>query len=319
VALISVVIPAYRPEDFSCLLQSMANNTDPIVEWIVVDDGSGPQFDEVFATLPATVMLIRQAANQRQGAARNVGLAAASGQWVKFLDADDQLDNGHLSALYSSIHTDRVRVLPFAPTLHVYPSGKTMLNDSWRDLPVESSAQFRRQLVRPFVHHCGVLFPRKLLLQLGGYDENLVTDEDGDLLLRVLRQGYYFKPVESINYLYIHRLGGGRVSSDDDISKFQARVTVCRKVLGSYSNGIPVLEAEALAQRMDQIALSYWKSYPLEARKLLTEARSIAPDYKADARALFKLMRRVVGVGPSLSLIAAYRRLRGRPAGGAQG
>lgn len=318
-ALISVVTPAYRPENFSCLLQSMANNADPNVEWIVIDDGSGPKFDEVFATLPASVKLIRQASNQRQAAARNIGLASATGQWVKFLDADDQIDNGHLFALYSSIHISGVQELPFAPTLHVYPSGKTMLNDSWRDLPLESSAQFRRQLVRPFVHHCGVLFPRELLLQLGGYDESLVTDEDGDLLLRILQQGYCFRPIESVNYLYMHRLSGGRVSSDDDISKFQARVTVCRKVLNSFANGMAVADAEALAQRMDKIALSFWKELPLDARKLLSEARSIAPSYEADTRVLFKLMRGVMGVGPSLSLIAAYRRLRGRPAGGAQG
>lgn len=210
---ISVIVPAYRPGNFDALKASMDDNVQAGAEWIVVDDGSGSASDAAFATLDGTsVRLIRQAENRRQGAARNAGLAQATGDWIKFLDADDRLDKGHLAALLESAQTGGA--IPFAPTRHVFSGGRTSVNDSWRDLAATPEAQLARLLPMPFLHHCGALFPRALLERLGGYDESLVTDEDGDLLIRVLMAGAHFAPVPGVQYHYIHHQDGGRVSSD---------------------------------------------------------------------------------------------------------
>ena len=314
---LSVIIPAFRPRDFETLVRTMADNADADAEWIVVDDGSGPEYDAVFATLPESVRVIRQPQNRRQGAARNAGLAQARGAWIKFLDADDALDRGHLAALLAATGQDRV--LPFAATRHVFANGATHVNDSWRDLPAESGAQLRRQLVRPFLHHCGALYPRELLLRLGGYDESLVTDEDGDLLLRILQEGYHFVPVEGVHYLYIHHDGGPRVSSDDDIAKLRARIRACDKVAERFGTAMPADVARALAQRMDKVAMTYWTAFPAEARALVARARGISPGYTPDMRAPLRLLRGIGGPGMVFAAQGLYRRLRGRPKGGAQG
>jgi glycosyltransferase involved in cell wall biosynthesis len=316
---ISVIIPAWRPRDFAGLRESIRVNSDVDVEWIVVDDGSGPEFRSLFSSLPPQVRLITKANNSGQGAARNSGLLASEGTWIKFLDADDQLDSGHLAALLACTCERGSSAIPFAPTKHIFPSGAVSVNNSWSSIPPESQSQFCRQLVRPFVHHCGALFSRELLMKLGGYDETLATDEDGDLLLRILHLGYHFVPVEGIYYLYTHHNLEGRVSADDGATKFRARARVCEKVVDSFGTGVPQAIAMPLAQRMDRIAMTYWAMYPVEAKALLSRARRLAPGYQPDVRMPLRLLRAMVGFRVSLSLLAFYRYVKGRPRGGMQG
>lgn len=314
---ISVIVPVWRPCDFESLYISMSGNTGNNIEWIVVNDGSGSEFNSVFKKVPKGVKLVHLNENRRQGAARNVGLTEAKGDWIKFLDAGDILDAGHLVELYAAAGYEKT--IPFASTKHIFANGQTSVNKSWRNLALDSHAQFRRQLVRPFLSHCGALFPRNLLATIGGYDESLVTDEDGDLLLRILRAGYHFIPVENVYYHYIHHQGVSRVSADDDIRKMQARNRVCDKIENDFAGQIPLDVAEALAQRMDKIAMSYWVAFPSEAKVLLSRAQQLAPGYQPDMRFPLRLIRSLFGPSAVFFIQSMYRQLKGYPKGGAQG
>lgn len=88
---VSVVVPLYNKAKYvRRALDSIAAQTLPPAEVIVVDDGStdeGPAVVESYTRLP--VRLIRQQ-NAGPGAARNRGIASASGDLIAFLDADDE-------------------------------------------------------------------------------------------------------------------------------------------------------------------------------------------------------------------------------------
>ena len=89
--LVSVVIPCYRQAHWlSEAVQSCLDQTYPRVEIIVVDDGSPDDVKGTLRPFGEKVRLIEQE-NQGLAAARNTGLGAASGKYVKFLDADDWL------------------------------------------------------------------------------------------------------------------------------------------------------------------------------------------------------------------------------------
>ena len=85
---VSVIVPTYgRPEYLSEALQSIAMQTEPAFECIVVDDGS-----EVPARLPfldSRFRLVRHHSNRGVAAARNTALRAATAEYVAFLDDDD--------------------------------------------------------------------------------------------------------------------------------------------------------------------------------------------------------------------------------------
>ena len=85
---VSAVIPAYNSEQYiSKAIESILAQTVPVDEIIVVDDGSKDRTAE-FASRYERTTVIRQP-NAGQGPARNKAIAAASGEWIAFLDADD--------------------------------------------------------------------------------------------------------------------------------------------------------------------------------------------------------------------------------------
>lgn len=92
---VSVVIPYYNSSDtIGRALASVAVQTVPVTEVIIVDDCSVPAHREVLdrlrdedATPP--VRVLRQEANGGPAAARNRGWEAAQSDWVAFLDSDD--------------------------------------------------------------------------------------------------------------------------------------------------------------------------------------------------------------------------------------
>ena len=86
---ISVVIPVHNRSDLiSGTLNSVAQQDASQVEVIVIDDGSIDQTVESIDGHPCCLKLIRQF-NAGPAAARNTGIAAASGEYIAFLDSDD--------------------------------------------------------------------------------------------------------------------------------------------------------------------------------------------------------------------------------------
>ena len=87
---ISVVIPTYNRSLFlPKALDSVYNQTSPVLEVIVVDDGSSDN------TLPQLALQFPQVTWVSQGNhgvshARNQGIQRARGEWIAFLDSDDE-------------------------------------------------------------------------------------------------------------------------------------------------------------------------------------------------------------------------------------
>src|SRR5262245_14329418 len=87
--LVTVVIPCYNQAHFlGAALNSISSQTYRAIETIVVDDGST---DDSGSVARAHGVRVLPQANQGVSAARNAGLRAASGDFVVFLDADDEL------------------------------------------------------------------------------------------------------------------------------------------------------------------------------------------------------------------------------------
>ena len=101
---VSVIIPVYNSQEFisDCLQQVLAQSLQEI-EIVCVDDGSTDDSADIIAQTAqrdSRVKLVRQE-NAGPGPARNVGIAAATGEFVTFLDADDRYSSDdYLHVLY---------------------------------------------------------------------------------------------------------------------------------------------------------------------------------------------------------------------------
>lgn len=104
--LISIIIPAYNAEPFlETTLRSVVAQTYQNIEIIVVNDGSTDQTGEIadeWARKDERIIAIRQG-NQGVSAARNKGLAIAKGNYIGFVDADDEIEPDMYEFLYDNI------------------------------------------------------------------------------------------------------------------------------------------------------------------------------------------------------------------------
>lgn len=106
---ISVVIPAYNVEKFiERSINSALRQISKPIEVLVVDDGSTDNTAGIVKNFGEDVVYLYQK-NAGAGAARNLGIIKAKGDWVAFLDSDDEWVETHLLnfektyALYPSI------------------------------------------------------------------------------------------------------------------------------------------------------------------------------------------------------------------------
>ncbi len=98
----SIITPTYNRASFLPeMIRSVSEQTFQDYEHIIVDDGSTDGTEELITRLMAThpkIVYIKQQ-NKGRSAARNVGIDRAKGDYVCFLDSDDEWSSGYLSEL----------------------------------------------------------------------------------------------------------------------------------------------------------------------------------------------------------------------------
>lgn len=104
---ISVIMPVYNTElemlkkAISCILKQSFSD----FELIIIDDGSEQKvvnFLDEFEKIDERIKIIHQK-NQGVSSARNRGLAMANGQFIVFMDSDDETSENYLAALYQAV------------------------------------------------------------------------------------------------------------------------------------------------------------------------------------------------------------------------
>ena len=110
--LITIIIPVYNTAKYlpQCL-DSVINQTYQNLEIICIDDGSTDDSGKIinqYAKKDPRIKSIHQS-NQGQSAARNIGLTQATGEYISFVDSDDQIKPSFISELYS-LYRPRISV-----------------------------------------------------------------------------------------------------------------------------------------------------------------------------------------------------------------
>ena len=105
--LISVIVPVYNVEDYlERCLDSLLMQTYPKVEILLVDDASrdkSASICDAYAARNQWVQVVHLPKNRGPSAARNQGILQAQGEYISFVDADDQVEKELLEKLYKSL------------------------------------------------------------------------------------------------------------------------------------------------------------------------------------------------------------------------
>jgi glycosyltransferase involved in cell wall biosynthesis len=189
--LVSVIVPFYNAERFldDAVASVLAQRYRPF-ELILVDDGSTDRsriLSKALATVHPEVRLLRLMKNAGPAAARNAGLAEATGSYVAFLDADDLMLPDRLSTqlAYLADHPDIAIVLCGAE--------QVLEPDAPRDLIRRRSLAARSPL-----HIMSMMIRRPAFDRVGGFEPALRVGEDLDWLFRAGRAGLAIGKIDTV-------------------------------------------------------------------------------------------------------------------------
>jgi glycogen synthase len=221
---VSVVISTLnRPESLRRTLISLRYQRYPRFEVLVVDGPSDQPADGVTAEFAGTVRYLRcQEANLSKS--RNLGIAAASGDIVAFIDDDAVPEPGWLEELVTAYDRDQVAgaggiVFDFTGTRLQYRYsesdrvGRTFFTHS-EGRPVRpGSERF------PYLQGTNMSFRRELLAEIGGFDEEIEYNFDEvEVCLQLIDQGYSLVQLAGAavhhKYLPSHVRNADRVFTD---------------------------------------------------------------------------------------------------------
>jgi glycosyltransferase involved in cell wall biosynthesis len=177
--LVSVVMCAWKPRGdwFRDAVASVLAD-DAVDELVVVDDGSPDPVEPMLADIPDPRVRVVRVEHGGLSLARNAGMRAARGTFVRFADADDLVEPGGTRAL-----------LELADEETVTYGATQVCDDSLRPLLVKGSTLKGHiadecLLYRFDVVHTSMLFPRRVLDRVGGFEPELRQCQDWDFVLR---------------------------------------------------------------------------------------------------------------------------------------
>jgi glycosyltransferase involved in cell wall biosynthesis len=206
---VSIVMPAYNAAATIGAAVSSALWQDHPVELVVVDDGSTDDTGRIAAAYGDRVRVVHQQ-NRGVAAARNAGIAAASGELVAFCDADDLLFERHVAALVEA-RTAAGTTIATANSYWLLPGGIQQDKTRHRGAFPPPGAQRMSILEQNFVSTMS-LFPRALVDEIGGFDESMQRTEDWDFWQRAIFAGH--RVAHQPRPLALYRWGATGLSSD---------------------------------------------------------------------------------------------------------
>ncbi|SRR5665213_3406770 len=189
--LVSICIPCYNSaayvgETISCLL----NQTFQSLEIIVVDDGSTDHTRKVLGTIKDKRVTYLLQENKGAAAARNKAFQLSSGDYIKFMDADDLVNPECLETQLSRIqdNPDCIASAKWGRFYEPDHSDFTLAKEKvWMDLPgmswlINSLTETGANMMQPGIF----LIPRKIVEKAGPWNEALSLIDDFEYMIRVI-------------------------------------------------------------------------------------------------------------------------------------
>ncbi len=184
---VSVIIPVYNCECYIAqAIESALNQTYSNYEIIVINDGSTDNTRQILQPYLEKIRYFYQE-NQGLSATRNRGIKMAKGELIALLDADDFFLPNKLQ--------EQIAIFDAQPTIGLVQSGWRVVNEigekiedvqPWHKSPeLDLVSWLKWKATNP----SGMIFQKKWLERVGGFNENLRRLEDFDIVIRLALAG----------------------------------------------------------------------------------------------------------------------------------
>ncbi len=274
---VSVIVPVYNGDRYLIdAIDSILVQTFQDLEIIVVDDGSTDNSPQIAQRYDSVVHYLSQT-NQGVAASRNLGLAAAKGDYIAFLDQDDIFLPHKLSS--------QVDLLEQNPKLGMVNSGWEIIDRAgevksavkpWLQIPNLSSANL---IVWKPVFLGAMLFRRSWLERLNGFNTTLEQTPDVDLVMDLANIGCPAAWVEQTTVQYRQHEAN---ASKNTLLQAQELNQITAKFF-ARSNLSPEIKALESESRYQSLVWSAWRlqqtGYLAEMSHYLNESYAYSSKY----------------------------------------
>jgi len=205
--LVSVIIPTYNHSNYlRRALQTVLDQTYANWEAIVIDNHSSDNTDEVIGGFSDSRITFLKIHNSGViAASRNMGIRAARGEWIAFLDSDDWWGPDKLLDCVGYMN-DRADVIYHDLEVITDPPARSR-KGKLRTRQVNPPVLMDLLMHGNALSNSSVVVRRKLLVELGEIDENpeMIACEDYNMWLRIAKSTnrFIYLP-QSLGYYLIH-------------------------------------------------------------------------------------------------------------------
>jgi glycosyltransferase involved in cell wall biosynthesis len=199
---VSVVLATYlRPQSLKLAIESVLRQSFTDWELLVLDDGSPDDTVSVVAPYVEKDSRVRYFRHQNRGyrQSRNIGIASALGQYITFIDNDDEYEPSHLDV--------RVKYLKTHPEIGLVHGGLKILGDPFVPDKHNPSQKIHLESCAMSSSFFGL---KEAFLASGGFQEKAYSDSS-DLLARI-EQHYPIARIPDQTYRY------NRLSPDSQLT-----------------------------------------------------------------------------------------------------
>lgn len=185
--MISVIIPCFNSEDVvSRAIESVLKQTYTDYEIILVNNNSSDNtlkiLNDYLKENPGVIKVFNE---YKKGApaARNKGLDEAKGEWIQFLDADDELMPEKLEKHIAIANNSKADII--VGNCYLYKPGKKRTHIKARD--IETKDVWKGLILSQLGITSANLWRRRAVLAAGGWNEIKSSSQEYDLLFRMLQ------------------------------------------------------------------------------------------------------------------------------------
>jgi glycosyltransferase involved in cell wall biosynthesis len=236
---VSVIIPAYNVDAFIAdAFASVAAQTRPVQEIIVIDDGSTDRTAAWLREMVPNDARLRVLKSDRlgPGGARNVGLKAATQTFIAFLDADDAWPHCKIERQIDRFSAlDRPDVVSgLIRRFRTFEEGTLVPADGSQELVAHANLG-------------ACLFRRQVFESIGPFDEGLLHCEDVDLMFRVRENGFKLAVMREVMLYYRIRPGSLTQTTTNEVKEIDAlralRLSIMRRRCSGRAAELPPFTA----------------------------------------------------------------------------
>ena len=228
--IVSVVIPTYnRAEFITRSVKSALKQTIKNIEVIVVSDGSTDNTDKIISNInDERLRYIKLFENKGAPAARNIGLKNSKGQYICFLDSDDEILPSKLEKQLEVFNNlKEKKSIVYCGFYYIYSKTNEAIKEI---IPKEKGDIYYKIIENNCVGSPTPLVHRECFEKSGMFDESLESCQDWDMWIRLSKYyNFYFIP-ECLANVYIH---GNQISTD-----IKKKIVGRKKLLQKYNEDI---------------------------------------------------------------------------------